>query len=239
MMTPTWSLDPNLRPIPYLNNYGRDNMMVPAQSGEYMIPSAVVRHKGTEFFDNLIKKSLEKVMPQHMASMGGTGSPETGYAVGGPIGGQGESNRGGYYGGPQFDPNIHGFDPNIEPSPLPNTGGPIVETPTWNTAQNPNVYWGSEPVDLRNDPSSGGRQLFFDSRGYFPPIGTPGWGQGPTMIPTYFDPQGYPYAVPVNGWNPPDAQAGLPNIGAIAGIPNWFFQGLGGGGGGAGPVRVE
>jgi hypothetical protein len=30
--------------------------------------------------------------------------------------------------------------------------------------------------------------------GFSPPIGTPGWFQGPTMIPSQFDPQGYPFA---------------------------------------------
>jgi hypothetical protein len=35
--------------------------------------------------------------------------------------------------------------------------------------------------------------------GYNPPQGLPGSWQGPTMIPTFFNPQGYPYAVPVGG----------------------------------------
>jgi hypothetical protein len=38
---------------------------------------------------------------------------------------------------------------------------------------------------------------FFSSPGYFPPTSTPGYFQGPTMIPTTFNPQGYPMAVAV------------------------------------------
>jgi hypothetical protein len=38
----------------------------------------------------------------------------------------------------------------------------------------------------------------FNPSMYMPPSGTPGFIQGPTMIPTSFDPQGYPYAVPVS-----------------------------------------
>jgi hypothetical protein len=37
----------------------------------------------------------------------------------------------------------------------------------------------------------------FSNWGYSPPTGTLGWFQGPTMIPTFFDAQGYPFAVPV------------------------------------------
>jgi hypothetical protein len=38
--------------------------------------------------------------------------------------------------------------------------------------------------------------------GYIGPIGTPGFLQGPTMIPTTFDPQGYPRAVAVGPLSP-------------------------------------
>jgi hypothetical protein len=37
----------------------------------------------------------------------------------------------------------------------------------------------------------------FFNPGYLPPSGLPGSWQGPTIIPTMFDAQGYPYAVPV------------------------------------------
>jgi hypothetical protein len=43
--------------------------------------------------------------------------------------------------------------------------------------------------------------------GFAPPIGTPGWLQGPTMIPSMFNPQGYPIAQPV--WNNPTDPVGL------------------------------
>jgi hypothetical protein len=33
--------------------------------------------------------------------------------------------------------------------------------------------------------------------GYTPPLGTPGFWQGPTIIPTFFDQMGFPFAVPV------------------------------------------
>lgn len=40
----------------------------------------------------------------------------------------------------------------------------------------------------------------YGSYGKNPPQGSPGYGQGPTQIPTFFDQQGYPFAVPVGGW---------------------------------------
>jgi hypothetical protein len=51
----------------------------------------------------------------------------------------------------------------------------------------------------------------FMTPGYLPPIFTPGFWQGPTMIPTTFDPQGYPNAVPV--WNNPSDPVGAQHIG--------------------------
>lgn len=35
--------------------------------------------------------------------------------------------------------------------------------------------------------------------GFNPPAGTPGASQGPTAVPTTFDFQGYPYAIPASG----------------------------------------
>jgi hypothetical protein len=44
--------------------------------------------------------------------------------------------------------------------------------------------------------------------GYLPPTMTPGWGQGPTMIPTTFTSAGYPRAVPVS-WAPTGGDYGV------------------------------
>lgn len=69
-----------------------DDQMIPAKTGEYIIPEPVVKAKGTQFFDNLIKKVLQEQLPptdsgepQDPVSMAGKGSPSKGYKWGGEV----------------------------------------------------------------------------------------------------------------------------------------------------------
>ena len=74
---------------------GGDDQLIPAKTGEYIIPEPVVRAKVTQFFDNLIKKVLQDQLPpeatkaevdsQDPSNPGGTGTPQTGYKWGGAV----------------------------------------------------------------------------------------------------------------------------------------------------------
>jgi hypothetical protein len=122
-----------------------------------------------------------------------------------------------------------GHDPSIEPTPIP------ASTPS---PPDPNVFINQWPPNLTPsmdipfvqppglpniDPEFDPDQYMFQGEygrnfnpfgnfGYFAPPGTPGWLQGPTMLPTTFDPQGYPYAIPVFT-NPTEPQGLLHPLG--------------------------
>lgn len=87
----------------------------------------------------------------------------------------------------------------IEPTPIPqNTGGIEWFGGDESTGGHPTV--GAQYGGGYHYGSSPGYGLNSIGYGYFPGMGLPGSSQGPTLIPTYFDQQGYPYAVPVGGW---------------------------------------
>jgi hypothetical protein len=93
-------------------------------------------------------------------------------------------------------------DANVEPSPIP---GASQGDKFYGGAQfNPN-RWGDVDQayqDVYNPRELNQLQSMTDSLqmlGYLPPSNTPGFAQGPTAIQSTFDPQGYPYAVPVTG----------------------------------------
>lgn len=41
---------------------GQDDQLIGAKTGEYVVPQPVVNRKGTQFFDNLVKKTMEEIM---------------------------------------------------------------------------------------------------------------------------------------------------------------------------------
>ena len=145
---------PNNPPV----NFGQDDQMIPAETGEYVIPRPVVQRKGTEFFDNLVKKTIGDIAGEQAKPK------EAGYRHGGDVGGGGDGSGWGAY--------------DIPPD----------------TTQ--------DPTDLNAPPyghTGVGAQYGWMGQ-YYPSPNTPGWTQGPTMIPTTFDAQGYPYGVPVGSY---------------------------------------
>lgn len=256
-MTPPWSLDPNIPPVPWLSRqgkgntssyYGRDTMMAPMNPNEYVIPAPVVMHKGTEFFDNLIQKSLQKLMPPEQAQKGGTGNAAQGFATGGQ-GNRGTEPGGGGLGGGFYVPPAGGITGTYwggevgsglgqyeEPTPLPGTegGGPLpppgpqIPTPSFNPQ--PGQWYGFPETPAGQWVGSG----------YNPPAGLQGSWQGQTALPTFFDPMGYPYAVPMGGW--PSLSGfgagvgfgGIGSLGGVGSLPSGFGLSVGGGSWGGG-----
>jgi hypothetical protein len=194
--------------------------MIPASTGEYIIPKEVVARKGTQFFDNIVKKTLEEVMPSPASSvtsplarptqpaspadLGGTGTPETGYRWGGEVR---EGRYGGFggrflnsFGAPQAQT---GYQDAIDPHP--NFWGPGGGRPG-----GPQVFINREPPGLNNmndrivdNPIANNFLNNWNSFGYTPASGfAPG---GPTMLPTFWS--NYPgvgmvpMAVPPGGWS--------------------------------------
>lgn len=177
-----------------------DDQLIPAKTGEYIIPEPVVKRKGTQFFDNLIKKCLEESLPEgaadSVAAKAGSGTPSTGYKWGGYIEGEPED----------IDQNIDFGRPSTTA-----TGGQ-QRSGNWKPSYrfNPKAYGDfSAPDSLGTDPRTFNALTTFGHNpwvngiasyyppSYAPPSGNlPGSWQGSTTIPTYFNPQGYPYAVP-------------------------------------------
>jgi hypothetical protein len=91
------------------------------------------------------------------------------------------------------------FDPTIEPGDLDFDTGP------GGFGQASTIASGMDPQMHQYLGFQFGQ---FASLGYLPPVMTAGYLQGPTMIPTTFNPQGYPYAVPV-GWSPTGSDYGI------------------------------
>ena len=94
-------------------------------------------------------------------------------------------------------------NPDIEPTPIPDVL-PGNRTDKFEGAGLSdfapvqfNAWYGSETPDNAV------------SFGYIPPQNTLGFDQGPTMLPTFFDPQGYPYAVPTIPYFNPSDPVGL------------------------------
>lgn len=79
-----------------------------------------------------------------------------------------------------------------------------LDPATWVGGRDPGEY---DPSSYRYWSTFFRSLPFGMTPGYLPPPFTPGWGQGPTMIPTTFTPQGYPRAIPV-GWAPTGADFG-------------------------------
>jgi len=98
-----------------------------------------------------------------------------------------------------------GGDPGIEPGALPGTGPFASSNPKYegNTPSPHNVRW-TDLQDLLGDSFDDytayelkNMDQLLGGFSFSPPAGTPGFLQGPTLIPSQFDPQGYPYAQPV------------------------------------------
>ncbi len=179
-----------------------DDQMIPAKTGEYVIPEPVVRAKGTQFFDNLIKKTLQDVLPpeasQEAEQKAGKGTPETGFRWGGEVEPRGMSKQ-----------------LQTQPSPMVNyVGGFKGGGPTTIASGNdpaPPIGGVDIPEANMEDPFGdtgrlGGPDLRFampwfmgqSQFGYQPPPWAAGFGQGPTIIPTTLGNSGYPMAVAVN-----------------------------------------
>lgn len=237
---------------------GGDNQMIPAKTGEYIIPSEVVARKGTQFFDNLIKKTLEEVIPSPAAGkspsarlasqatpasssdLAGSGTPETGYRWGGEV----REPHGQFQ---MYNPNnqqqpawASGPTPALNapwsavPAPLANNPWSGMPAPQVNNSPSGSPYRLSKDINYQQvvTPTEGGGpgnfaanpSLFYGDgfspsgsgfpaiRGGFPhPAGIenrsfntnpfwqnqPGMPWSPTMIPTTYNPEGYPRAVPV------------------------------------------
>jgi hypothetical protein len=101
----------------------------------------------------------------------------------------------------RFYPGRGGF-----PTPFPEQNPPDLPPPTQDeptTAPYREPGWADSPYDqarafnpvYRYNPWIFGSSGF--SPGYTPPMNLPGSWQGATKIPTFFDQQGYPFAVPV------------------------------------------
>jgi hypothetical protein len=232
-----------------------DDQLIPAKTGEYVIPEPVVRAKGTQFFDNLIKKVLQDPLPptdsgepQDPASQAGTGTPQTGYQWGGEVtkpgaindsfnlpegGGRGfnfsygDPNRGNFINKwndvPSYD------QPASLPPPPPQPPDPNVTTFTQNNPPTPPTFQGDDHPSGNTSGSAARSDTYLNrigeiysgnpytmgtlpqgGAGYLPPSNLPGSVQGPVAIPSYFDPQGYPWAQPASAdWN----------TGTIAGLP--------------------
>lgn len=151
-----------------------------AQDVQKKVPEAVMQHPGT---GHLAVDFSQINAPYHQ--------------IGGPMAMQGQSrSRGG--GGP---PSIEwrGLDnpPGLPPPDLP----PVDLSPEQTHAPFRELaqQYGADPgqrLNFGGNPWTNPNAL--GPFGNTPPLGTPGWAQGPTLIPTYFDPMGYPYAVPAN-----------------------------------------
>jgi hypothetical protein len=200
-----------------------DDQLIPAKTGEYVIPEPVVKRKGTQFFDNLIKKTLEELMPADMAAKGGTGTAETGFRWGGEVGDpQGYGERGERIPGATASwvtsptgqgPTDNPDNPWTEPTPIP------ASSPNPFGQPDPNVFINREPkwAEAGVDPKV---NSFFNGNPWYNPNNNLGFGYNPfgmssnfpgsTMLPTYWDNQGYPFAIPYYPATP-DSTAGTPN----------------------------
>jgi hypothetical protein len=163
---------------------------VKMHGGEYVLPKNYVDAVGgPEVLDQHVMQTLGNVTPPD-------GNPQKGYRRGGSYQ---------YYG--------DGMEP-----------GPIDQNPDFgppSTIGRGSTYGGRngrfDPTSVQDNPFSTGeldprmgawfggiaRQNPFigiygpsGPAGYNPPPGLPGASQGPTQIPSYFDPQGYPWATP-------------------------------------------
>jgi len=178
-----------------------DEQMIIAQEGEFMIRREVAQH----------------IMPYLFALNDGEF-----FHTGGAI-------RRLHGGGDDFYPPGEMFGdpipPFAEPTPLPSpsptpydpwagpsgplTGGPQVTVFSDPSGGGPTGEWGGiDPGDLIGA-SDLGPTNFGSWFGFSPPIGTPGFLQGPTMLPTTFDAQGYPFAALYNPTDP----VGLEHLG--------------------------
>lgn len=200
-----------------------DDTMIPAKTGEYVIPEPVVRLKGVQFFDNLVKKTLAEVMPPEEAAQGGEGSPEQGYWRGGEVGdGTERFGRGfNFFGGrsgPSYIPRaMTQYQEAVDPHPN-----------FWNqppVPRDPNVFVGN-----RNNPNPP-RDFFktygdrMEAKDQYPNINAQGlygifnggYGllpfnggaiSGPTISPTFWSNANTggnwfaPVAIPTGGWTP-------------------------------------
>lgn len=217
---PTWSLDPSLPQIPWLSRYGRgDNTMIPAKTGEYVIPDHVVKAKGTDFFDNLVKK----YMPS-----GGTGSPQRGYILGGVVA------EGGRRGGYNFDFGQGGFGfPPADMGDVPSLDQPPFSSPGNTSSGMPTPAWSSgEPISTFYDPTS---SFSGPGGGYYPGGGgTPAFGgtQIPTQWVNYPGVGWVPMGVPVSDFGGSPMSGGGFNPGwspfTLGGAPYSLFGGAGG-----------
>jgi hypothetical protein len=178
-----------------------DDQLIPAKTGEYVIPEPVVRAKGTQFFDNLIKKVLQDSLPPDQAEQAtekaGSGTPETGYKWGGEVSGKGA----------EWNP--YGHDPRDDLHPTIFTP-PIPQG--W--ASNPSTQASGGDQPWREMSQGGGGWFNWagpNQLGNIGPPNTPWFTQGPTMVPTTLGNSGYPMAIPLGGIDQ--------NTGTIAGLP--------------------
>jgi hypothetical protein len=173
-----------------------DEVPIIAQEGEYMLQRDVVRQPGM----------LEFLHALNSGALFHTGGIIPRYHSGGEMGTWkdyinailNDSNAPGWA-TPNLPDNMPWSPPDdLDQSPT----GPQVIVPRDDSGDRSN-----DRFDFGDSPQSDNWLNSLTNFGFAPPIGTPGWLQGPTMIPSMFDPQGYPIAQPV--WNNPTDPVGL------------------------------
>lgn len=175
-------------------NPKKDNKTIPAQSGEYVIPAAVVKAHGKGYFDSLVQNTLGSTKVP-------AGSPSKGYWMGGQV--QGEpGGPGGRWRAPMQ--NLVGRMPQGGKSPWGRPRSDIAyQEAVGGPDDNSEVFGGrggGPQVFLNRDWSPGMSDMGHVMYNPFNMFQTmqPGMPWSPTMIPTSYDFQGYPMAVPTN-----------------------------------------
>lgn len=208
------------------SNPKKDNKTIRAQSGEYVIPASVVQAHGKGYFDNLVQNTLGSTKVP--AGSPATGYWQGGYVPQGMSqdeprrqwgGGQpmGMSNqpRGGFWGSPRGEQsngprNAGRWNPWGGPGGMSNNRAPWQGGPPQAISGNQDAvdeypnFWGHQNAGnvfmSPRDWSAGSSDLGHTMYNPFNMFQTmqPGMPWSPTMIPTTYDNQGYPMAVPNN-----------------------------------------
>jgi hypothetical protein len=157
-----------------------DNKKVPMQSGEYVIPTDAVKAIGKENLDKMVMSVLGKLTPP-------SGSPSKGFR------------RGGFY-GQRYAQNA--VNPSAFPSRFPGNMPDYpfgIRDPNVQIARPAPVFTHSWEDFGFKSPSGFNPWVNAMSRQWY---GTAPFAGAPqqTAIPTYWNPQGIPYAVPA--WVP-------------------------------------
>lgn len=192
---------PKGRVVPGPKNTKGDNVSVPTasggdvpmQSGEYVIPRPAVNKLGKKNLDQLVMHALGTLEVP-------SGSPQKGFYYGGYFNEQDAVDP-----SPNFwNASFHNFGGGGPGGPGGNRSGIVnVNAGDYNRFRLNDMFgtrtgnWlGGE---LNRNPWMNPNWFGGAPTQYQPSWYTPGFTQGPTAIPSFFDSQGYPYAQPVTG----------------------------------------